>query len=649
MADHGMTRHEVRTALGVGAAVVAASCFLLLGSSAVASAEADVPDWFEANRVQAHCVRYRLKDDSGGLDLHKPLADIGARAVTLLLDTSGEGAWWPSAVGETHEFARQRDLAREIIESVHSNGMKCIGYYRYMSDGWAQQEHPEWLCRDTAGRPVPDPRGSKGRREPRYDVLCVNSSYRDFVQTRLCELARRGIDMFYFDSWHMPEVCTCASCQNRFEAVTGKPFPLRVASGTTPTEPKGGGANAIEDGEGQVPLAGDRSAEYLEVSRFVSRSLQETFTQWRAAVTKINPHVRFAIGSSGYPSFLSQPQLTADFLAIADSSKTEFKKQFGGNARQHRSAAELPGFSPPSFDIQTALGWSLVRDSCDGRPPLMWIPRVKSERDALRASAAAYSYGCVASMAIEDISGAKALFGSTFANGAKVSSALDKVRPYGWAAIHISERARNRRMNDEAGLWKDVIAPAIGAFESMVRAHLPVVTINDRQLANGLPDETRVLILASPDEVTEGQSAAIARWRQKGGVVLRLATGQDWYTAAGRTTRMSALLADVSAAAGRPPVQVSGPATMHAAYYRHPQDERFVVALTNAWDNYEDPEGAAPPPCTGVTIELDPALFPAATATEMLTGERLAMTRTENTTAAKVPSFEINRCVQFTR
>ncbi len=572
-------------------------------------AAADLPDWFEANRVQAHCEMFRMQDESGGLHLHKPIADLGAKAVTLIVDNREEGAWWPSAVGETHPLAANRDVAREIVESVHRNGMKCIGYYRYMSDAWAEREHPGWLCRDAAGQPVGEPRARKARNP--IHVLCANSPYRDFVKTRLRELAQRGIDMIYFDSWHMPEVCTCQFCRAKFEAETGRPFPLN-----------------------------------LEASGFVSRSLVQAFTEWRDAAREINPSIRFAIGSSLYPVFLGQPQLTADFLAIADTSKTEFNKPFGGGMAMLKRL-KLDGVAPPAFDIQTALGWSLVRDSSGGRPPLMWIPHLKTEEDALRASAAAYSWGCVASMAVSDIAAAHSLFSSSFANGARVSPALAGTRPYGWAAVHISEGARNRRLNDISALWKDVIAPALGSFEALVREHVPVVTLNDRQMAGAIPDMTRVLVLASPDELTAAQQEALGKWAQTGGIVVRAEPGQDWHTADGKSSQMQALWAKIQAQAGESPVRINGPPHMHAVCFRHPQGKSFVVTLVNAWDDYEaEDRSPKPATCKNVRITLDRDFFPALTATELLTGKNLPANQ-KGPLAVDVPDFDINRCVVF--
>jgi hypothetical protein len=277
----------------------------------------------------------------------------------------------------------------------------------------------------------------------------------------------------------------------------------------------------------------------------------------------------------------------------------------------------------------------------------MWIPHLKTEDDALRASAAAYSWGCVASMAVSDLATAAPLFSSSFAKGQRISPALAGTQPYGWAAVHISERARNRRLNDIPRLWQDVVAPALGAFETLVRDHLPVVTLNDRQLAGAIPDLTRVLVLASPDELTGAQQEAIAKWTRAGGLVVRVEAGQDWHTADGKSARMQALRATIRAQAGEPPVRIAGPAHMHAVCFRDPKGKRLVVTLVNAWDDYaaEDRTGK-PAPCKNVRINLDRDFFPALTATELLTGAELPVSR-QGPPSVEVPDFAINAGVVF--
>jgi len=86
---------------------------------------------------------------------------------------------------------------------------------------------------------------------------------------------------------------------------------------------------------------------------------------------------------------------------------------------------------------------------------------------------------------------------------------------------------------------------------------------------------------------------------------------------------------------------------MHAVCFRHPQGKRFVVALVNAWDDYEvedrSPNAA---PCKNVRITLDRDFFPARTATELLAGANLPAAQ-KGPLAIEVPDFDINRCVVF--
>ena len=160
------------------------TCLLLLasfaGPLAAAESERALPRWFEAHRVQAH-FENAIQDDLAGLyqDLHPAIRSMGAEALTRIFKTTAEGAWWPTAAGYTHGSLGGRDLGREIARHAHEHGLKTIAYYRIMCDDFVEKEHPEWLCRDAAGKLVLEPRTRRRPNEAdRNHVICFNSPAR---------------------------------------------------------------------------------------------------------------------------------------------------------------------------------------------------------------------------------------------------------------------------------------------------------------------------------------------------------------------------------------------------------------------------------------------------------------------------------------
>ncbi|MGD8240291.1 MAG: hypothetical protein PVH68_17180, partial [Armatimonadota bacterium] len=450
---------------------------LTVAASVASAADGDdrfmLPDWFEANRVQAHSehgLALALKLTPEGHS--RAIRALGANVLTRIFLTRDEGAWWPSTVGEISPLIGDRDFAAEIVRAVHGQGMKAVAYHRHMSDALIQREHPGWVCKHPDGSPVLEPRG----KTKTIFVICPNSPYREYIKTRLLELADRGVDCLYFDSWHMPDVCACDYCLKAFREQTGHDLDRSAAVG---------------------------SPAYMEGVEFVNRSMVRAFADWRDAVRARHPNIFFAIGSSVYPMFHT-PHIDARLLEISDTSKTEFHKPFGQNAAVMRGEPDL---APPAFDDQVALGWSLVRDASGGRPPLMWIPFIRGERTALYSAAAAVTYGCIASMNVTlrrmetDAPRSLELFSSSFAMGHKLSPYLAHARPIPWAALHISRRARDARYPDRKLMYREVFAPALGASEALKEAHLPWVTVTDSALAGDLRPTTKVLILPWPDEL----------------------------------------------------------------------------------------------------------------------------------------------------
>ncbi len=618
---------------------------------AAAEPEGDLPTWFEENRVQAH-FENRIQDDLSGLyeNLHPAIRSMGSEVLTRIFKTTAEGAWWTTNAGYTHAELDGRDLGLEIARDAHARGLKIFAYYRIMCDDYVEKEHPEWLCRDTAGELVLEPRTRRRPNEQdRKHVICFNSPARDLVTIRLRELADRGVDGIYFDSWHMPEVCTCENCQAAYRKETGQTMDL---------------------------AAGRGSEEYRRVAEFVARSIVRNFLHWKHAVKAEHPNTMFAIGSSLYPCFDTQMQITASLLQISNTSKTEFNKPFGGalgwpipgagDLMSRRRPYLDDSFALPSYDLQNALGWSLTRDSCDGRPPLMWIPFTRTEEEALFSVAAAVSYGCIASVhptglwnrrsaSIEMQATEK--YASSYALGDRVSPWLASARPFRFALIHVSEQSRNARIADPRALWVEFFAPVLGVFEALKEDHVPVATINDFQLARGIPPETHVVILPHEQEITDSQRAALRDFESAGGTVMKLGTDKGWHLKRERPELKRKLREHLAAECAGPPIRVCGPAAMHAVFYREPVSQRRVVCLVNnfGWfhckrDVSETDGSRAPPsPCKDVVLELSAGKTKVRRVFEAVTGVELSVRREDGKIVVPVPEFPVMACVVIIR
>ena len=602
------------------------------------------PSWFEENRVQAH-FENAIQHDLSGLykQLHPAVRSMGSEVLTRIFKTTAEGAWWETKAGYTHEDLGGRDLGEELARDAHANGLRIFAYYRIMCDDFVEKEHPEWLCRDVAGNLVLEPRTRRRpREEDRKHVICFNSPARDLITTRLQELADRGVDGIYFDSWHMPEVCTCENCQAAYRRETGRAMNLTVDRG---------------------------SKEYQAVTDFVARSIVRNFVHWKKAVKAQHPETMFAIGSSLYPCFDRQMQITAALLKISDTSKTEFNKPFGGTFGWpipnrligRRRPYWDESFDLPAYDVQNALGWSLTRDSCNGRPPLMWIPFTQTEEQALFSTAAAVSYGCVASIHPTGIWNRRSnsmerqpaeKYASSYALGTRVSPWLANARPFPFALIHVSERARNARIADPPALWTEFFAPVLGIFETLKEAHLPVATINDLQLAHEIPSETRVVILPHVQELTGAQQAVLDAFESKGGTVLKMEEEQNWHLKSEKQTLQGKLLAQLVDQCV-PPIRVRGPKSMHAVFYKEPVSQRNVICLVNRFGWFHcrrevpaaEVNPIAPEPCRDVVLEFAAGETKPVGVFEAVTGKVLTTRQEKGTAIVSLPEFALMACV----
>jgi hypothetical protein len=581
--------------------------FLLLSCS-IATAEQDtfrLPGWFEGNRVQAHSehnIELAVKLTPEGHA--RVIREMGAEVLARIYLSRDEGAWWQSKVGEIHPLIGDRQFAQEISDAVHRQGMKAIAYYRHMSDAAMQREHPDWVCKLPDGSPFLEPR---------------------YIKTRLIELAEQGVDSIYFDNRHMPDICTCQYCLKKF---------------------------LQQRGHKMEPLAPVGSLKYMEAVEFVNRSMVEAFMEWRAAVRAKCPDVFFCVKSAQYPRFFS-PHIDYNLLAISDSSGTEFNKPFGHVTLQMR---EEPNFVEPAYDNQVGLGWSIVRDGSQGRPPIMWIPHIRNEEKAMYSAAAAVTYGCIAAMNMrirdleKDGPSNAAIFSSALAMGKKLSPYLAYARPIPWAALHISERSRNARLADRKLMWREVFWPALGAYQVLKEAHVPWVTVSDLALSEAIDARTRVLVLPWPDELTEKQKQVVQKFEKGGGDVVRLDQRAGWHNNSRQPELLKQMALAIQRFAGQLPIKINGPQAMHAVCFDQHDKKRIVVALANTWGWFKNTrrliiEGTPPPMCRNVTISFTRNLGKPRRVLEAVTGRELPIEKTNGGWLVQVPEFQINACV----
>lgn len=570
----------------------------------------ELPRWYDEIRVCAH-TRFSppMRTKPGFYDAGQRIAGLGYKEFARHLKSGGEGAWWPSAVGAVEDWAKDRNVAQEIIDDAHQHGLRFLAYNRHMEDTFMAQQHPEWICVGPDGKPRSTRRGSN---------LCFNSPYVDFLIQRQLELVSLGVDGFYYDEVHMPKAgCWCHFCQAKFKAETGLEHPAAA----DPADPI-----------------------FRKLIEFNNATIERAFLRIRAALHAKNPEVVMLIGSNLYPS-LTDPHLTNRLFRIADAMKTEFSlaARPGGN----RIFEDDPSLKPVPRDIRIGFGYALARDATDGRPPHVWCHGLTDGTSACFATAGMIAHGCVANLDNrEDEIPDAARFAEAVALGNRVAPAFARARPLKWAAVHFSELARNRRLPDEAAAWKEAIYPAVGAYSALSRSRLPVRVVTDSQLEEGALDGYRLLFLPAPGDLTEGMRRQVERFRTAGGRVIEQRPDWAWHDGNGGQEKALAEFRNAIAPdSAQAPVQaLGGPETMHCEAYTTPDSKRLTVALVNdfSWvatgkqgneDQAPEPKGKAaagrksgpvarmederanaakgpPGPCQGVRVRLRGAALP---------------------------------------
>ncbi|HPA17281.1 MAG TPA: hypothetical protein PLU30_06005 [Verrucomicrobiae bacterium] len=593
-----------------------------------------LPAWYDAIRVCAHTRLswpWRTKNPDAFQHAGVMLASVGFKEVARHMRSGSEAAWWPSAVGDVQPEARERNFAKEVIDEAHGAGCRIILYHRHMEDDWYAKVHPECRVLNASGEPV-------GKRGPK---VCLNTPFADFVQVRLLELAKMGADGFYFDEVHMEKpVCWCTACREGFKRETGLDYP----AGADPYDP-----------------AFQKAIEYKNVV------MERVFRKWRAAIHGVNPECVMLVGSNTYPA-MNDRHFTNRLSRITDSMKSEFN--LAARAGNNRIFAVGGPFAMPETDVRIALGYSICRDSCDGRPPHVWAHGLGDPVSTRFAAAGMIANGMVANLDVsEGRLPEKELFADAVSLGNRVSPAFAGMRPLRWGLVHFSEWARDYYLPDEAEAWRKVLFPTYGAFAAMLRSHLPVGIITDSQLEQGRLDGCGALFLPAPDRLSEGMRRSVEAFRERGGVVVEQREAWRWHEPGSTAAAGRDFISALGAAIGHAPVVAAGGETkMQMVAFSG--GGRLTVALVNdfSWvqtgvgavkrpakgagtkagvrksaEGEDEPtigdKGGVPPACRGVVVTLRAAKRPGRV-TELVTGKALSVAGAAGDWRVAVPDFD---------
>jgi len=132
--------------------------------------------------------------------------------------------YWPTVSGEPHPNLAGIDFIGEVTQECRRHGLDVELYYSLVFNTLESEKHPDWQQRDLAGNRI------FGLRNARYGTCCPNNAeYRDFTAHQIAELCENyDFDGMWFDMTFWPDICACASCQQRYHDEMGRSFPEGV-------------------------------------------------------------------------------------------------------------------------------------------------------------------------------------------------------------------------------------------------------------------------------------------------------------------------------------------------------------------------------------------------------------------------------------
>lgn len=113
-----------------------------------------------------------------------------------------------------HPNLTNKNMLKEMIQECHKRDIRVPIYITIQWDYFTAKEHPEWLAIDGDGRPI----GTGPYEAGFYQVLCVNTPYREMLKEQITELFEEmEVDGIFMDIVY-PTECSCKHCMEKMKA-----------------------------------------------------------------------------------------------------------------------------------------------------------------------------------------------------------------------------------------------------------------------------------------------------------------------------------------------------------------------------------------------------------------------------------------------
>lgn len=154
------------------------------------------------------------------------IAAAGVRSVTFMTKDAAGNSYYDTSIGHKNRHVGG-DLLAEATKAAEQAGVEIIAYYNVGLNTHVAKANPDYRQRSGDGLAIEQAFAY-------YDLLCMNSPYRDLVFAQLTEIAAGyPVAGFFFDITYVwDSACHCEYCQLDYRERYGTAIPVSPGAGT---------------------------------------------------------------------------------------------------------------------------------------------------------------------------------------------------------------------------------------------------------------------------------------------------------------------------------------------------------------------------------------------------------------------------------